>query len=229
MPTQRLLTIFDLDHTLLDGDSDVLWCDFLIREGVLDAAVFGRRNAEVEAGYKAGTISAREFCEFYVGTLAGRSPQQWLPLRERYFEREVLPRIAPKGMALVEQHRRDGDTLVLSTATNRYLSEATAQHLGFVHLIATECELDADGRFSGRTEGTLNMKEGKPQRLAAWLAARGEQASQWRSRLYSDSINDLPLLQAVDEPVVANPDARLAAVAAQRGWPVVQLFEKASA
>jgi HAD superfamily hydrolase (TIGR01490 family) len=218
------LAIFDLDHTLLDGDSDVLWCNLLIREGVLDGAVFGPRNAQIEAGYKAGTIGAREFCEFFVGTLAGRSAAQWLPLRSRYFENEVLPRLAAQGIAQVAQHRAAGHALVLSTATNRYLTEATAQHLGFEHLIATECEVAADGRFSGRTQGVLNMKEGKPQRLKQWLALRGESLSQWHSVLYSDSINDQPLLEAVNEPIVCNPDARLAVLAAQRGWAVRHWF-----
>jgi HAD superfamily hydrolase (TIGR01490 family) len=220
------LAIFDLDHTLLDGDSDVLWCDFLIREGVLDGAVFGPRNAQIEAGYKAGSISAREFCEFFVGTLAGRSAAEWLPLRARYFHSEVLPRLAAKGIAQVEQHRAAGHTLVLSTATNRYLTEATAQHLGFEHLIATECEVAADGRFSGRTDGVLNMKEGKPQRLDQWLALRGESLGQWHSLLYSDSINDQPLLETVNEPIVCNPDARLAVLAAQRGWVVNNWFSR---
>lgn len=213
------LALFDLDHTLLDGDTDVLWCDFLIAEGVLDGPTFSARNAEVEAGYKAGTITPAEFTGFFVGTLAGRSAEQWRPLRDRFVKRVIEPRLPDAAHALVAHHRDAGDLLVLTTATNRFLTEPTAALLGIEHLIATECEVDAQGRFTGRTSGTLNMRDGKVQRLRVWLKDSGLEGQTLDSVAYSDSMNDLPLLRFARRAVVVNPDERLAAVAAQEGWP----------
>lgn len=214
------LALFDLDHTLLAGDSDVLWCEFLMERGVLDRAVFEPRNRAIEAGYKAGTVGVMEFCSFFIGTLAGRTASQWQGLRETFFAERVQPRFVADGRACIEAHRAAGDTLVLTTATNRFLTELTAAALGFEHLIATECETDAAGRFTGRVAGEPNMREGKVARLHGWLEARGERLDARRSVFYSDSINDLPLLAAVDEAVPVDPDARLAAEAARRGWAV---------
>lgn len=215
------LALFDLDHTLLLGDSDVLWCDFLVAQGVLDAG-FGTRNAEMAERYRAGAVDARTFCDFYAATLRGRSATEWAPLRERFLAEEVLPRIPEAARELVGQHQRDRDLVLMTTATNRFLTELTAAHFGIAHLLATELE-EAEGRFTGRTAGTLNMREGKVQRLKAWMAPRGLYLSECDSTAYSDSINDLPLLEAVRQPVAVNPDAKLAAVAAQRRWPVLKL------
>ena len=214
------LALFDLDHTLLDGDSDVLWCEYLMDRGVLDRAVFEPRNRAIEAGYKAGTVGVLEFCGFYVGTLAGRTPAQWQPLREDFLHERIVPRLLAAGRACIEAHRRDGHELVLTTATNHFLTELTAAALGIGHLIATECDIGIDGRFSGAVAGTPNMREGKVARLSEWLAARGRKLAGEDSVFYSDSTNDLPLLAAVRRPVVVDPDARLAAEAAARRWPV---------
>lgn len=216
------LALFDLDHTLLAGDSDVLWCDFLLRRGLLARARFEAGNAAMEAGYKAGRVSPRDFCDFYVGTLAGRTPAEVAPLRAEFLAAEVAPRIPAAARALVQRHRDAGDRLVLTTATNRVITELTAEHLGIDTLIATEVEIE-HGRYTGRTSGTLNMREGKVERLAAWRAAHGAQG--WPSIAYSDSINDLPLLAHADEPVVVNPDPRLQAEAAQRGWRRLDLHD----
>jgi HAD superfamily hydrolase (TIGR01490 family) len=218
------LALFDLDHTLLNGDSDVLWCEFLMKEGVLERATFEPRNRDMAARYQAGTVSVAEFCGFFVGTLAGRSPAQWQPEREKFMREEISPRLPPKAHALVAKHQAAGDTVVLTTATNRFITELTAQHLGIAHLLATECELDAEGRFTGRVAGMPNMRDGKPVHLNTWLAPKGLTLAQCESTAYSDSTNDLPLLEAATHPICANPDARLAAVAAQRGWPVIHLF-----
>jgi HAD superfamily hydrolase (TIGR01490 family) len=219
----KRLALFDLDHTLLAGDSDVLWCQFLLREGLLDTS-FDERNRAMEAAYRAGTVGVHEFSEFYVGTLAGRSAADWEPLRRRFLHDVVVPRIPAAARALVRQHA--SDRVVMTTATNRFITELTAAELGIEHLIATDCEVGADGRFSGRVQGTPNMREGKVERLHAWLAARGESLAGFAtSTAYSDSINDLPLLQAVMRPVVVNPDAKLAAVALARGWPRHDLHE----
>jgi HAD superfamily hydrolase (TIGR01490 family) len=228
MPRALPLTLFDLDHTLLDGDSDVLWCDFLMERGVLDRAEFAPRNRQMERAYQVGTVSPQAFCEFYVGTLAGRSREQWEPLRREFLDRVVAPRIGQTAHQLVERHRGAGELVVLTTATNRFITELTAAHLGLPHLIATECEVDANGHFTGRIAGTLNMREGKVTRLHEWLATQRIEARDCDTTFYSDSINDLPLLLAVRKPVVVNPDMRLAAEAGERGWPVLNLRDLAS-
>jgi HAD superfamily hydrolase (TIGR01490 family) len=219
------LAIFDLDHTLIDGDSDQLWCEFLMDEGLLDRAAFGVRNRALEQAYRDGSVDVQAFCDFYIGTLAGRSAAEWQPLRGRFWRERVQPRIFPGTAALLQRHRAHGDLLLLSTATNRFLTEPTAAALGFDHLLATECETDAGGRFTGRTAGPPNMRAGKVARLHAWLGARGLSLATLHSSFYSDSMNDLPLLEAVTEPVVTNGDARLLAVAAARGWRVISLAD----
>jgi HAD superfamily hydrolase (TIGR01490 family) len=217
------LTLFDLDHTLLDGDSDVLWCEYLMDQGVLDRAAFGARNAAMERDYRAGTVGAQAFCNFYVSTLTGRTPAGWTPLCESFLAHVVAPRLWAAGRALVRQHQQAGDLVVLTTATNRVITERTAAHLGIQHLLATECEADASGVFTGRTVGQLNMREGKLHRLQAWLDERGLALGELESTLYSDSINDLPLLSAVTHAVAVDPDDRLAAIAAERTWRVMSL------
>ena len=215
------LALFDLDNTLLDGDSDVLWCDFLMQRGVLERTVFEPRNRAIEAAYQAGSVGLLEFCEFYIGTLAGRSAQEWQALREAYFEQCIRPRFVSAGLACIEHHRRAGHMLVLTTATNRFLTEPTSRALDLSHLIATECEVGTDGCFTGRVSGEPNMRQGKVTQLHAWLAAQRLPALEsFHSVFYSDSINDLPLLAAVREAVVVDPDARFEAEARARGWPV---------
>jgi HAD superfamily hydrolase (TIGR01490 family) len=165
------LTLFDLDHTVLNGDSDVLWCDFLIEKGLLGKTEFTARNADMAARYKAGTVGLKEFADFYVGTLAGRTVQQWEPLRQEFLADWIVPRITPAAVALVDKHLEAGDLVVMTTATNRFITELTAAHFGIEHLLATEPEVVC-GIFTGRTSGTLNMREGKVERLHHWLDAR---------------------------------------------------------
>ena len=216
------LTLFDLDHTLLSGDSDVLWCDFLMDKGVLDRAVFAPRNADMEARYKAGTVGVQEFADFYVGTLAGKTPAQWEGVRREFLTTQVIPRIPQAAMDLVLRHRNAGDLVVMTTATNRFITELTAQHFGIEHLLATETEI-VNGVFTGRSTGTLNMREGKVERLNHWLDVRGESLERFHSTVYSDSINDLPLLHASDEAVVVDPDQRLMATALALAWRVLRI------
>ncbi len=220
MSTHRLV-LFDLDHTLLDGDSDVLWCEFLMDRGVLERAAFEPRNRQMEADYKAGTVSVQAFCEFYVGTLAGRSPAEWQPLREAFLHERIAPRLLAAGRGCIEMHRQAGDEIVLTTATNRFITELTATALGIAHLIATECELGADGRFTGAVAGTLNMREGKVARLHEWLTSQGRLLEREDSVFYSDSINDLALLATVRRAVAVNADDRLRREATRRGWTVL--------
>ncbi|HEY8358977.1 MAG TPA: HAD family hydrolase [Ramlibacter sp.] len=216
------LALFDLDHTLLTGDTDVLWCEYLMERGILDRASFSTRNAQMEQRYREGSVDPQAFADFYVSTLAGRGPALWEPVRQDFFVREVLPRIPQAARALVRGHQQAGDLVVLTTATNRFLTEPTAASLGIAHLLATEVE-QADGVFTGRTRDTLNMRAGKVLRLQAWLANRGQKLEHLESTAYSDSINDLPLLEAVQRPVAVDPDARLASIAAERGWRVLHL------
>jgi HAD superfamily hydrolase (TIGR01490 family) len=216
------LALFDLDHTLLSGDSDVLWCDFLMDRGVLARDVFAARNADMEARYKVGEVDAQAFADFYIGTLAGRAASDWEPLRRDFLAERVLPRIPAAARALVRAHQQAGELVVLTTATNRYLSELTGIDLGFEHIIATEVE-EQDGVFTGRARGVLNMRAGKVARLADWLAARGEDLADFDSVAYSDSINDLPLLAAATRAVAVDPDARLRDEATRRGWRVIEL------
>jgi len=217
------LTLFDLDHTLLDGDSDQLWCEFLMDRGVLPRDPFEVRNRQMAQDYAAGVVSAQAFCDFYIGTLAGRSAGEWQALRRDYVDERIVPRIPAAALELVARHRDAGDLVLLTTATCRFLSELSTVHLGIAQLIATECETDADGRFTGRSRGVPNMRDGKVQRLQQWLAAQQLMLADCESTLYSDSINDLPLLSAVKRAVAVNPDALLAAEAATRGWPVINV------
>ena len=219
------LALFDLDGTLLDGDTDELWCEFLIEAGVLDRADFEARNRSVVVRYRAGTITPAEFCAFYASTLAGRSRQGWAVLRERFVATAIVPRIGAAARALVAQHRDAGDRILLTTATNCFLTEPIAAGLGIAEpdLIATELE-EAGGVFTGANAGVLNMREGKVTRLASWLEMNGLAGTAIaEATFYSDSANDLPLLRAVGRAVAVDPDARLRREAGQSGWPILEL------
>jgi HAD superfamily hydrolase (TIGR01490 family) len=223
--TPARLALFDLDGTLLAGDTDVLWCDFLVAAGVLDRATFTAANRDVAERYERGAIEPAEFAAFYAATLAGRAPEEWSPLRERFVATVVAPRIGGAAHALVARHRDAGDRLVLTTATNRFLTEPIAALLGIGDLVATDLEIGAAGEFTGRLSGTVNMREGKVVRLQGWLAAQGlDPSSLAAATLYSDSINDLPLLAAVGTAIVVDPDPRLRAEALERRWPVISLL-----
>jgi HAD superfamily hydrolase (TIGR01490 family) len=217
------LALFDLDHTLLTGDSDVLWCEFLMDHGVLDRAEFQPRNDDMARRYREGSVSAEDFCDFYVATLAGRTLDEWQPWRERFLHEIVAPQIPDSARALVESHRARGDRVVMTTATNRVLTELTSQHLHIDDLLATEVEI-VDGRCTGRTTGVPNMRDGKVVRLHAWLNEQGLAPDAIAAAVfYSDSINDLPLLLKVADPIVVDPDALLRAHALTTGWPVMHL------
>ena len=217
------LALFDLDHTLLTGDSDVLWCEFLIGEGRLDRVQFEPRNRAMAERYACGAATSAEFCGFYAETLAGARPDAWQDLRERFLAGVIAPRLAASARALVERHRAAGDRVVLTTATNRFVCELSARELGIEVLLATEVEL-VDGAFTGRTQGTPNMREGKVERVRGWLLEQGlNDGALAAATFYSDSANDLPLLEAVGHPVTVDPDAVLERHARQRGWPILRL------
>jgi HAD superfamily hydrolase (TIGR01490 family) len=221
------IAFFDLDNTLLTGDSDVLWCDFLMDKGVLDRAEFAQRNADMERRYAEGTVGTAEFAHFYLGLQAGKSPVQLETLRQEFLATWVVPRIPAAALQLVQQHQNAGDLVVMTTATGRFITELTARHFNVEHLLAIEPEL-VDGVFTGGSTGVLNMRQGKVDRLHEWLLARGTSLRDFHSTAYSDSMNDLPLLEAVNEPVAVDPDARLAAIAVERGWKVLHIHSVSS-
>ena len=217
------LALFDLDHTLLDGDSDQLWCDFLIEKGLLDKVIFSAMNEAMARDYKSGAVDVQAFCEFYIGTLTLKTPQAWEPLRQEFLNTWVMPRLCEGGKAQIRTHQVKGDRVVMTTATNRFITELTAAHLGISELIATEAEVK-DGLFTGKALGVLNMREGKVQRLMTWCEQQHLQWTQLETWGYSDSINDLPLLEAVNHPTVTQGDAKLRAEATQRNWPQIDWF-----
>jgi HAD superfamily hydrolase (TIGR01490 family) len=216
------LILFDLDHTLLSGDSDVLWCEYLINRGVLEKQSFAYMNAQIDAGYRAGTVEPKAFSDFYAGTLAGGSPAHWEPFRRAFVTEIIHPRICKSALDLVRKHMVVGSRVVMTTATNRYLAEPSAKYLGIEEVIATELEVEG-GIFTGRTTGHPNMREGKVTRLNAWLIGQDLRLRDFESSAYSDSINDLPLLLSVNHPVAIDPDDRLRQEAQRRGWPIVHL------
>ncbi len=217
------LALFDLDHTLLSADSDLLWCAFMIAEGRL-APQFAEHCQDVALRYGAGTVTPIDYCDFHARTLAGLTPAELRPLCERFFADWVRPRIPDDSRALLQRRRELGETLVLTTATNRVVSELTAADLGVDHYLCTELEQDADGRYTGRTAGVPNMRSGKIDRLRQWLSEAGHPEQLLReASFYTDSINDLALLSAVKRPIVVDPDPRLESTAHRKGWTVLRL------
>ena len=225
MSVTARLALFDLDGTLLDGDTDELWCDFLMADGVLDRTSFEAKNRNIAKRYAEAAITPADFCAFYASTLSGRTPAEWAARRDRFVATVIAPRLGAAAYALVASHRDAADRLVLTTATNRFLAAPIAALLAIDEkdLIATELEIDG-GRFTGRNTGVLNMREGKVTRLRAWLAAEAiAEAALAGAVFYSDSMNDLPLLRAVGRPIVVDPDARLGAEARHAGWAILLL------
>ncbi|MEP7102448.1 MAG: HAD-IB family hydrolase [Burkholderiales bacterium] len=217
------LALFDLDHTLLSADSDVLWCEFMIDEGRL-APQFAEHYQDMALRYDAGTVTPVDYCDFHARTLTGLTPVELRPLRQRFFDNWVRPRIPDDSRALLQRRRELGETLVLTTATNRVVSELTAVDLGVDHYLCTELEQAGDGRYTGRTFGALNMRSGKIDRLRQWLSDAGHPEHLLReASFYTDSINDLALLSVVKRPIVVDPDSRLESTAHRKGWTVLRL------
>jgi HAD superfamily hydrolase (TIGR01490 family) len=217
------LVLFDLDNTLLAGDSDFEWGQFLIGQGVLDRELHSAQNLRFYEDYKAGTLDIDAFLEFQLKPLSRHPRHQLDAWRQRYMEEKIRPMITPKARALVDQHKRRGDLLVIITATNGFVTSPIAREFGVEHLIATIPE-EKDGCFTGRVAGIPSFKEGKVTRLMQWLQSRGQTLQGFEaSWFYSDSHNDLPLLQLVDHPVAVDPDPQLKAYAEAHGWPQISL------
>lgn len=217
------LALFDLDNTLLAGDSDYAWGQFLIDRGVVAREEYEAQNAAFFEHYKAGTLDIHEYLGFALRPLASHTAQELARWRAEFMQARILPMIGPAARALVARHRDAGDLCAVVTATNSFVTEPIAREFGVPHLLATEPEAVA-GRFTGRVAGTPCFREGKILRVEAWLQGVGQRLAAFaESRFYSDSHNDLPLLERVNRPVAVDPDPRLAAEAARRGWPVMSL------
>ena len=218
-----VLALFDLDETLLTLDSDDAWVEYLIGHGVIERAGLQQRNDIIGERYRRGEVGLLEFTEFYLSTFVGHTLAQLATWRADYLQRCIVPAIPASARALVATHRDRGDLCVLTTATNRFLSEPIGREFGFTHVIATEPQM-RDGGFTGKVDGIPNMRECKIERLDAWLAGRGCSLADFRqSWFYSDSRNDIPLLSKVTHPVAVNPDTVLAALAAEKCWPVIEI------
>ena len=215
------LALFDLDNTLLAGDSDFEWAQFLIEQNVLDREVYEARNQRFYDQYKAGTLDINEFLDFQLKPLA-RHPRPILDAwHSEFMAQKILPIIRSSARSLVERHR--GDLRAVITATNSFVTTPIAREFGIEHLIATEPEQRA-GEFTGKVSDIPCFREGKVQRLEAWLTRMGHSlASFEESWFYSDSLNDLPLLTRVTHPVAVDPDQTLREHAKQHGWPVITL------
>jgi HAD superfamily hydrolase (TIGR01490 family) len=214
------LAIFDLDNTLLGGDSDFLWGRYLCENGIVDEQAYRRANEHYYQQYLEGSLDIFEFLEFVFTPLASHDMAQLHDWRAAYLEQKIKPIMLPAAQALVESHRKRGDTLLIITATNSFLTAPIAEMLGIDNLIATDPEI-VDGRFSGRVAGQPSFQHGKVERLHSWLADREDTLE--NSVFYSDSHNDLPLLELVDTPVAVDPDPKLQSVAQQRGWKILSL------
>lgn len=218
------LALFDLDNTLIAGDSDYAWGQFLVATGKVDAVAYQRANQQFFRDYQAGKLDIFEYLRFALAPLAQLETAELTHLHHRFMLEVVSAMWLPRAQALLARHRAAGDELLVITSTNRFVAEPICAQLGVNTLIATEPEVLA-GRYTGAVVGQPSFGEGKVLRLQQWLAERGEQTENplLGSFFYSDSINDLPLLLAVDNPVAVDPDTPLRAVAIDKGWPIVSL------
>ncbi len=214
------LAIFDLDNTLIAGDSDYSWGEFLVAQGVVDADEYKRMNDRFYRDYQAGCLDIREYLAFALRPLAELEPERLAELHRRFMGEVVDSMWLPGALQLLTDHRRCGDFLLVITSTNRFVVEPICRRLGVDDLLATELAVEG-GRYTGRVEGEPAFREGKVVRLRDWLRETGRELE--GSYFYSDSMNDLPLLEQVSHPVAVDPDDALAAVARERGWPVISL------
>jgi HAD superfamily hydrolase (TIGR01490 family) len=217
------LALFDLDNTLIACDSDYEWGQYLVDRGVLRREDYERQNAAFYEQYKAGTLDIHEFLGFALRPLADHPPEDLARWHAEFLAARIRPAIGAPARALVRRHLEAGDLCAIVTATNSFVTGPIAREFGVPNLIATEPET-VGGRFTGRVAGTPCFREGKIARVDAWLAGAGRRMQDFaESAFYSDSHNDLPLLERVSRPVAVDPDARLAAEARRRGWPVISL------
>lgn len=220
------LCLFDLDETLLPIDSDHAWGEFVVRLGWVDAPAFRAGNDVFYQQYRDGRLDIHAYIAFATGPLRLRSPAELAAASRRFMDEVIGPVIRPAARALVDSHRARGDRIALVTATNDFVTAPIAAAFGIETLIAVRLERDAGGTITGRIHGTPSYREGKVARVGEWLAADGWGWSDFdRISVYSDSLNDLPLLERATHPVATQPSAALGRLAAERGWPVLRLFD----
>ncbi|MEO1854036.1 HAD family hydrolase [Chromohalobacter sp.] len=214
------LAIFDLDNTLLDLDSDHAWGEFLIEQGAVDATTYRDANERFYQQYQDGTLDIMAYLALALKPLAENTPEQLAAWHQQFMASKIEPHILTRGEELLARHRAKGDRLLIITATNRFITGPIAERLGVDDLIAVEPEIEA-GHYTGRVVGTPSFREGKVERLDAWLAE--EDVTLDGAWFYSDSHNDLPLLERVDHPVAVDPDDALREAATRRGWRILSL------
>lgn len=214
------LAIFDLDNTLLNGDSDYLWGKFLARQGVVDGDYYEKENQRFYDEYRAGNLDIFEFLEFSLEPLARLAPEQLTQLHQQFMHEAICPIITPAARKLIASHQTNGDTLLIITATNKFVTAPIAEELGIPHLLATEPE-QVNGHYTGKVAGIPCFRDGKVQRLEQWLKHTGNNLA--NSHFYSDSHNDLPLLEKVPHPVAVDPDETLRQHAEMKGWKIISL------
>lgn len=216
----RRLAVFDLDHTLLADDSDHLWGCWLVEQGIVGGELYTRENERFYRHYQSGTLDIHEYARFSLRPLVEQPLERMLALRARFVANWIAPVIAPGTQALLERHRAQGDELLITSATSRFITEPIAALLGVTHLLATDPEI-VDGRYTGRIAGIPNFQAGKVLRLRQWLTAQAEPFTHLTA--YSDSRNDIPLLEEAHTAVAVDPDPVLRATAETRGWQLISL------
>lgn len=218
------LALFDLDHTLIPIDSDYEWGEFTIALGWCDATEFKRRNAEFFEQYRAGTLDIHDYVRFATQAIREQGAMNSLAAHDRFMKEVVQKAIKIQALELVGQHRAAGDELVIVTATNEFVTRPIADAFGVSELIAVELERDAQGKLTGEIKGTPSAREGKVTRMEQWLTARNLGWGDVQTTFYTDSMNDLALLEKATYPVATNPDSHLRALASERGWRILDLF-----
>ena len=214
------LALFDLDNTLLAGDSDYLWGQFLVDNGIVDASEYEEKNRQFFEDYEQGRLDIDRYLRFALAPLSRFEPRQLEQWRQRFLEEKIRPIVAPGAEELLRRHREAGDQLMIISATNAFVTRPIAELLGVPHLLATEPAVE-NGRYTGDYIGTPTFREGKVKALQEWLSEHGLTLED--SHFYSDSHNDLPLLEQVEHPVAVDPDPVLRERAEAAGWPVISL------
>jgi HAD superfamily hydrolase (TIGR01490 family) len=219
------LALFDLDQTLLPLDSDQSWGEFTLNLGWVDRQRFKQRNDAFYADYNAGCLDIHAYVRFATEAMRQRGLVQAQEAHQAFMREVIQPAITPQALELVEQHRAQGETLVMVTATNEFVTGPIAQAFGMDVLLAVQLVRDEQGNFTGDIDGTPSLREGKVTRVNQWLAEQGLSLPEVHATFYSDSMNDLPLLEKVDVPVVTNAGPELRQIAQERGWRILDLFE----
>ena len=219
------LALFDLDQTLLPLDSDQSWGEFTLNLGWVDRQRFKQRNDAFYADYNAGCLDIHAYVRFATEAMRQRGLVQAQEAHQAFMREVIQPAITPQALELVELHRAQGETLVMVTATNEFVTGPIAQAFGMDVLLAVQLVRDEQGNFTGDIDGTPSLREGKVTRVNQWLAEQGLSLPEVHATFYSDSMNDLPLLEKVDVPVVTNAGPELRQIAQERGWRILDLFE----